>query len=85
MECPSKLDEQVMRSLIHQVMLATPPGHSEKAVVTFVSRPMWIRWCRATQQPLKPIRPIYGSTVMLVESEKEFSFSKAGFVLNDQK
>jgi hypothetical protein len=76
-------DEQVMRTLIEQVLLAMSavqdknPMASKRDVVTFVTRPMWEAFCRAAGitknsapaewKGVKSVR-ICGSETHIVES-----------------
>lgn len=79
------LDDRTMRDLIQQVQRAMPPGKTEDAVTTRISRPMWNRFCRATGMPenCKPTelrgihntRRVFGSRTIIVESDQEFSVS----------
>lgn len=71
-------DDDILRALIRQVAKAMPPGQSETAVTTVVTRPMWQAWCRATgipedSEPTEWIgahntHRIYGSRTIIVES-----------------
>ncbi len=69
------LDDEVMRSLIHQVSKAVPEGGSERDVLTIITRPMWEMWCRAVGNPADSLpdngvagNRVYGSYTVLIDS-----------------
>lgn len=83
-------DEEIMCTLIGQVLLATSaaaetkPMASELDVVTYITRPMWEAFCRAAKIPVhsmptewkgvKSVR-VFGSETKLIESDQWWSFS----------
>lgn len=85
---PASSDIHIVCALIDQVTKAVPPGRSEQAVTTWISRPLWERFMRFCGEdakvlptewlmPIELTRRVYGSRTIIVESELEFSVSKA--------
>jgi hypothetical protein len=71
-------DQLILSSLIGQVTKAAR-GRSEREVKTFITRPFWNLWCKATNIPENSVPTdwttvncirIYGSETIVVESEK---------------
>ena len=83
-------EEQLMFSLIDQVLLATSaaadvkPMASERDVLTVITRPMWDLFCKAAGIPpnsspsewkgIHTIR-VFGSETRVIESSQWWSFS----------
>lgn len=77
-------DNEIMRALIGQVMKATPKKRSELDVVTFITKPMWQAFCRASGTPVdakptewlgaKSVR-VFGSKTVVLNSKKLQSVS----------
>lgn len=85
MTYPSQQDNDIMRSLIHQVSKAVPVGGTEQDVVTFISAPMWKAFCRSTNMPEdsvpsiwkgKDTNRVYGSLTVVIPSKDSWSYSK---------
>lgn len=78
-------DSAIMRALINQVMKATPLKGTERDVVTFITKPMWRAFLRATGSPVnakptewkmgKDCMRVFGSTTVVLNSQKLQSMS----------
>ena len=79
-----KNDNEIMRALINQVMKAAH-GKPETEVVTFITKPMWRAFCRATGLPrnssptewqgIKKTIRVFGSHTIIVPGKKLASVS----------
>ena len=77
-------DDEILRSLVHQVSKAAMSG-SERDVITYISRPLWKLWCHAVGYPedseptqwlgLHKTRRVYGSETVVLKSDLLFSVS----------
>lgn len=81
-------DHDIIHALYVQVVSAMPAGRSEVAVQTVISRPLWRRFmaavgCHPDSEPTPWLgcslktRRVWGSETIVVESEHEFSYSRA--------
>jgi len=67
---------EIMRALINQVTKAAD-GDVERNVITFITRPMWVAWCRAVGSPedseptdwlgIDKTHRVYGSKTIVIE------------------
>lgn len=81
----TKLQRELIAALISQVFDAAK-GDNEQTVVTYISRPMWREWNKATDSPvdceptgwvgIHETRRVYGSETIVVESDHMWSFSR---------
>jgi hypothetical protein len=79
------MEDEIMRALIGQVSKAAG-GDNEQNVITYITRPLWDAFCRATKMPegclptswrgINNTRRVYGSETILLESSEWFSFSQ---------
>lgn len=77
-------DQDIMCALIGQVSKAAGAA-SEQSVTTYISRPMWDKWCIATEMPigtnptgwigLKDTARVYGSETVVVEDDADWAVS----------
>lgn len=86
-------DDEILRALIHQVMKAAN-GKSEQEVVTYITRPMWRAFCRATGTPTTATPTgwagsatvrVFGSRTIVVPSTKLESISFCAHVQSPKR